>query len=280
MELGAKVDVTWSSGNYIISGETYRRNSSVMKCIPKPALAYWKQKQLRQATINNVLDNLEQIQTLRQKAKTPDDAQQATYDFVSQIGRGDSEALVFGSQVHQMVEDAVQGIKADYNFTVTAGHRNAANGAFVWLRQHRASPAPGPIVEMVVFNPEHRIAGRLDYWHGHGAFCADWKTGKALYADYAVQLVLYTRFMTHAIIPMSDRTASGYVGTVIPWTEEAAGQAHVVHLRKQSEPVSKTVNPKHEETITEVIRAAIAIDGWLESTHSHRGSEPQLKALV
>lgn len=278
--IGSQVDVTWREGTYTIEGEPYRRNSSVMRCIPKPALEHWKQANLRQLTIDTVLENLDQIRAIQSTARGAEASRKAVFDFVSNLGRGDSQAMQFGSEVHLMIEDAVQGKQRKYDFGVTQGHRNAANGAFKWLRKMGPAVPPGPVVEMVVFNPTYRIAGRLDYWHGPGTFTSDWKTGKALYADYAVQVTLYTQVMTHAIIPQEAVTSTGYIGTVIPWEASTAGEGFVVHLRKQAGPVPKQVNPEHQGYLREVIKAAITIDTWLDNTHTSRGSAPKLKALL
>lgn len=278
--IGQRVEVSWASGAYEIGGEPYRRNSSVMRTVPKPALEAWKSAQLRQATIDAVLANLDQIRAIQKSAKDTAGAYKGVYDFVSSIGKGDNKALKFGSEVHQMIEDSVRRVKREYSFTVTAGHRNAANSAFTWKREMGRPVRPGPIVEMVVFNPKYRIAGRLDYWHGPQTFTADWKTGKALYADYAIQLTLYTRIMTHAIIPQSSITPDGYTGTVLNWDEKVAGKSYVVHLRKQADPVAKLVNPEHQHFIKRVIESAINIDNWVDRTYTYRGSAPKIEALI
>lgn len=97
-----------------------------------------------------------------------------------------------GSEVHRLAEQLVRGIEVAVPDEIAGYVAQAVRFLDEWQVHHLVSESPGCNVEL-------RYAGTLDLiftselFPGR-VFLADWKTGKGVYGDTALQLEAYSRF--------------------------------------------------------------------------------------
>lgn len=150
------------SGYYMLDGKDYVSVTTVLSVIAKPALTYWLQKQVALAIIEGEATSPEQaIGAVKGKSKTR--AQE-------------------GTDAHAVAEDYARGIM------------HPENAYFAAIDSFFKTMRPEVIhTELVLFNLEHGYAGTCDMLAKIGpyTFIIDWKTSKAVYSDYWLQIEAY-----------------------------------------------------------------------------------------
>jgi hypothetical protein len=183
--------------------------------IPKPALVHWAASEVARSAVDN-LPRLVRVRGSHQR----DEA----YDWLRKAAEQKRDtAANLGSAVHAAVESLILG---EPRAEPTDEQRPflAAFERFCvdWRPQWQTA-------ELVVANPADGWAGTADWWatldgHGPAIVLGDWKTGKGVYAEAALQLSAYRR---------------ATVGWLKDGTEVEppyATEAVVVHLRPDKYP--------------------------------------------
>lgn len=183
--------------------------------IPKPALVHWAALEVAKSAVDN-LPTLVKVRGQRQR----DEA--VTWLKRAAESKRDTAANL-GSAVHAAVEslilDEPRPEPTDEQLPFLAAFDRFCRD---WHPQWEAT-------EMVVANPDDGWAGTADWWAtipdlGSALVLGDWKTGKGVYAEAALQLSAYLR---------------ATVGWLKDGTEvepPRADRAVVVHLRPDKYP--------------------------------------------
>ena len=173
-----------------------------------------------------------------------------------------SEAMLAGTRIHHMIEDAMleRQPRAHKGTTATDRKKAIAGVRFAARHMYRAVP------ELTVFNPEARVSGTLDAWDPVTPAIYDWKTGKGLYDTNVLQIILYGRFMTHCVIPdRGQDPASDHIdGTIERWTPEKAGRMVLVRLSDAGNALAKQVKEEMVQPALDVIRSLLTVMAWSE----------------
>lgn len=149
------------SGFYMLDGKDYVSVTTVLSVIGKPALTYWLQKQAALAVIEGATSPEQAIRKVKDKSGTR--AQE-------------------GTDAHAVAEDYARGIM------------HPENPYFAAIDSFFKTMRPEVIhTELVLFNLKEGYAGTCDLLAKVGpyTFLIDWKTSKAVYEDYWLQVEAY-----------------------------------------------------------------------------------------
>lgn len=213
MRPGDRVPVEVDRWGYSIDGERYSRVTGVTGMLPKPWLGAWAAKTVAEAAYD-LRDEWVGKMNKRDAVKFLKDKPWAKRD----------EAADHGTLVHNAIEAYLTDRPLPDGLTERGLEYTMA--AERWLRAFR------PVVhyvELTVLHPRYRYAGTLDVSctialpapYGESRWVVDWKTGKGVYREYAIQIAGAYRRAPLAV------TADG---EVIEWGPAQAGYAGVVHL--------------------------------------------------
>ncbi len=172
-----------ASHRYRLDGQWVPGVTSILGVLNKEAIPKWAAGQVAEY----VADHPDGIETLRQMGRGP--MVQALKGIPWQKR---DDAGTRGNVLHDYAEQLLNGEEVD----VAAEHIPVMEAALAFMEDWHIEPL---LVEAAVASREHRWAGTLDlvarYVHpvsGHeGVAIFDWKSGKALYPEYAWQLNAY-----------------------------------------------------------------------------------------
>ena len=168
---------------YHLDGKHVPGVTTILGVLDKPAIPKWAAGQVAEY----VADNPDGVETLRQMGRGP--MVQALKNLPWQKR---DDAGVRGNILHDYAEALLNGEEVE----VDDEHVPVMENALAFMDEWRIEPI---LVEAAVASREHWWAGTLDliakYRHprtGHeGVAIMDWKSGKALYAEFAWQLNAY-----------------------------------------------------------------------------------------
>jgi hypothetical protein len=183
--------------------------------IPKPNLVHWAACEVARSAVDN-LPKLVRVRGQQQREEA--------FDWLRRAAETKRDtAANLGSAVHSAVEAIILGEPKpepsdEQKPFLAAFDRFVADWAPQWES-----------TELVVANPDHGWAGTLDWLAtldglGPVLVLGDWKTGKGVYAEAALQLAAYRRA---TVGWMSNGTE-----VEMPYAERAV----VVHLRPDNYP--------------------------------------------
>ena len=251
--IGKRARVTVAPGGYSINGIKFRRTTGVIGGIPKPALERWKKANVVRETLKLApglanLDIADAVKVVMGKRSEP------------------SAAMLAGTRVHQMIEDALLGTPHRNQDKVTHVDRKKAAAGYKFCRDYMHHVVP----ELTVFNPETRVSGTLDAWDPVTPAIYDWKTGKSLYDSHVLQIILYGRYMTRCVVPDKghDPDSDHIDGTIQRWTPEKAGDMILVRLSDAGNALAKVVKEEAVRPALDVIRSLVTIMAWSERSTS------------
>ena len=162
-------------GFYWNEGVPYLSVTEILKCINKPAIAYWASKEVYLAMIKDP--------TLSEK-----DALAAPY-------KTSKKAMSRGSTVHSIIEAFKSTDKRIEN--IPADYRDYAFAFYDFVQDHQIEILEN---EKTVMSQKHKIAGTLDmYANLNGKkIVLDIKTGKDIYQEATLQLSAYKAMLEEA----------------------------------------------------------------------------------
>ena len=235
------VEVTDRS--YVVLGETFKRVTSVIDLAPKPWLGRWAAKAVAEAVV-------ETWAALHPLLSSGNARQQQMAVSMMKGAPWTGTAAELGRRVHAWVEDHVKGVRRGPDLDEDLLPYVEAFEHFImdWKPTWVAS-------ERLVLHRELGYAGTIDViaeLPDLGRVLLDVKTGKSVYAEYALQLAAY------------DRATS----EITPWGEERAfqgpGKALVVHLHHDG---TYSLHPVDiGDAVFEAFKALLALSEWSEVT--------------
>ena len=253
--------VTRNRYGYEVDGERFRRVTTMLGGIPKPALVGWGIKSVAEYAI----EHLDQWKDLPKK-----DALKLLKGspYSKRDDAGDR-----GTAVHNALEGAVLGKPLPEGLTEEE-HAFASNAiAFLDKRNSKILAS-----EMIVFNRSQGYCGTLDLWDidADGTpWILDYKTSTGVYPDHAVQQVAYQR-AEFAIVQMKEMPGKGkteaWEGKVIPWSQEYCQRLGIVHVGADHATLHEVADP---DRLWSVFRAACHIKDWQLATDSFAGKTPR-----
>jgi len=172
-----------SSHRYKLDGEWVPGVTTILGCLDKPVIPKWAASQVAEY----VADNPDGIETLRGLGRGP----------MIQALKGipwekRDRAGVRGNILHDYAEQLLNGEEID----VDDEHVPVMEAALTFMDEWQIEPL---LVEAPVASREHRWAGTLDLiakyrdprTGAEGVAIFDWKSGKAIYPEYAWQFNAY-----------------------------------------------------------------------------------------
>lgn len=183
--------------------------------VPKPNLVPWAAGEVARSAVDN-LPRLVRVRGAQQR--------EAAYNWLRKAADTKRDtAAQFGSAIHAAVESLILG---EPRVEPTDEQRPFLDAFERFCEDWRPQ---WETAELVVANPDDGWAGTADWWatldgHGPAIVLGDWKTGKGVYAEAALQLSAYRR---------------ATVGWLKDGTEVEppfATEAVVVHLRPDKYP--------------------------------------------
>lgn len=162
---------------YWLDGRPIPGVTTLLKGIPKPALAYWSAK----AVAEYVADNPDKVEALRDMGRGP-----MVNALKGVPWEARDKAAVRGTDVHSLAERLVHGEAVE----VPEHLADHVDGYCRWL--DRFEPVP-LLTERPIGNREHWYAGRFDLIAciGGTTWGLDVKTSAAIYGETAAQLAAY-----------------------------------------------------------------------------------------
>lgn len=177
---------------------------------PKPALVYWAANAAASAAVDrwDELAGLPISERLAILRNAPDDAR--------------DRAALRGQEIHHLAWQLVTG----EDVSVPEQHLGPVQAAARWMDKHNIRPL---LREVPVLNVTHRWAGTIDLCGlmNGTLWLLDWKTGKGVYDDAALQLAAYA----HAELYQE-------AGELMPWQHpERCGVVHITEDSAELYPV-------------------------------------------
>lgn len=168
---------------YWLDGKPVPGVTTILSVLDKPAIPKWAAAQVAEY----VADHPDGIETLRQMGRAP-----MIHALKNIPWQKRDDAGTRGNILHDYAEQLLRGQDVE----VADEHVPVMENALAFMDQWRIEPL---LIEAPVASRQHRYAGTLDliarYTHPatgrRGTCIADWKSGKALYPEYAMQLSAY-----------------------------------------------------------------------------------------
>lgn len=180
--VGVKRFETAYGHGYTIDGKRAIGVTTALNGIPKDALKYWAAKEVAQYTVDNIWD----IKRMLDSAGAA-----PTMHFLKEIPfQKRDDAAVRGTDVHAIAEKFIKGEPVE----VPSHLQPYVDGYAAYIDDFNPTSIHE---ELVVASREHLIAGTLDSIQdipGIGRAQVDYKTGKGVYGEYALQVAAY-RYM-------------------------------------------------------------------------------------
>ena len=171
-------EIKVNSRGYTINGQKYARVTSALGIINKPGLVGWARK--------SVLEKAREVIKRLAKSSLPIDADAVLLELESAGSERDAAATL-GAAVHTLIQQLLtEGALVDLP-PALAPMIHAAAG---FLREYQIQPIH---TEFTVWDEARHVAGTID---GVGlqrgkVVIWDWKTGRSLYPETALQLAAY-----------------------------------------------------------------------------------------
>jgi hypothetical protein len=175
--LGSEVALVRDRYGYRVNGEYFRRVTTLLGGIPKPALADWAARTVAEYAVEHKhawegLPAAAAVKLLKGTTRSRRD-----------------DAAMRGTVIHATTEACLNGSPLPDG--LTEEELDCAIAAEGFLRQHVREVLA---VELTVFSARFKYAGTLDLWamgRDGTQWIFDWKSGRAIYPEYAVQLAAY-----------------------------------------------------------------------------------------
>ncbi|MCO1575000.1 hypothetical protein M8C13_04405 [Crossiella sp. SN42] len=170
---------TAKSHYYTINGRRAVGVTTALNALPKPMLVRWAARTVAE----HVADHLDTV-----GAMLVEGGRQPTIDYLSGLpNQVRDSAAERGTEVHDLVFRLAAGDAVDVPHDVAPYVR----GALRYLDDYQPEPV---LAETVVASYEHLYAGQLDSIqriNQRGTVQVDWKTGRGVYGEHALQLAAY-----------------------------------------------------------------------------------------
>lgn len=231
----------------------YKRTTSLLGGIPKPALVPWGIKMVS----NYALENLESLAKLPKKSALQL-LKGSPYEYSD--SRKDR-----GTRVHNAIEDMTRGDEIPED--LAEDERQCVEGVECLL-SNRGSRVLAS--EIIGFNDQLMYAGTFDHWEidreTGTTWLLDWKTSKFIYPENSLQMSAYQNF-THIIletkeIPNTDSDTYRFTGKIIPWLPKYAQRLAVVHVEPDLATMHP-VQPELHEYLFEIFTSACTIKTYM-----------------
>jgi len=255
------VKVTRNRYGYEVDGERFRRVTTLLGGIPKPALIGWGIKSVAEFAIEHKdqWEDLPKADALKLLKGSP---------YSKRDEAGDR-----GTAVHNALEALVKGEPLPTGLTEDEQACAASATAFLNQRDSKVLAS-----EMIVFNKTMGYCGTLDLWDcdkDGTPWILDYKTSKGVYPDHGVQQVAYQR-AEFAIVQMKEVEATGkkeaWEGKVIPWSQDYCQRLGIVHVGPESATLYEVAD---SDRLWKVFRAAAFIKDFMLATDSFAGKTPR-----
>ena len=260
IESAKTVTVSVNRFGYTIDGNRYRRVTTLLGGIPKPALVGWGIKSVAEFAIEHKdqWEDLPKADALKLLKGSPYSKRDAAGDRGTAVLKT-LEALITPGK--EIPED------------LTEDEQACADSATEFLVDRDAQILAS---ELTVFSPSHGYAGTLDLWDidkDGVPWILDWKTSKGIYGDHGVQQVAYQNAEFAVVQKQAvDGKKDTWTGKVIPWKREYAQSLGIVHVEPTGATLYTVADP---DKLWKVFRAASFIKGWLLDSDSYRGKTPR-----
>lgn len=233
------------SHKYRLDGQWVPGVTTILGVLDKPAIPKWATR----VVAEYVADNPDGVSSLRSMGRNP-----MVYALKELPWARRDEAAARGTEFHEYAERIVNGEEVD----VPEAQVGMVRSALAFLEDYAIQPV---LVEAAVGSREHLYAGKLDLIadSNRGRAIWDWKSGKAIYPRFALQLNAYAFAEFH-----------GEGGDEAPLPECEA--AYGVHIREDGYDVVplKFGSDVFEEFV--VIRQAFDINKRVEGDWKRPGS--------
>ena len=249
-------EVTYSVNRmgYTIDGRQYRRVTTLLNGIPKPALLPWGIK-----SVANYAWEHREVWTQLPKTDAIKALKQAPYTIRDDAGDR-------GTAVHETLEALLSDKPMPEN--LNEDEQACADAAADFLAQRDSTHLA---TELTVFNDTIGYAGTLDLWEidREGvSWILDYKTSKSgVFPDMAVQQVAYQRAEWALVKATPVPGGESSVAKVIPWSPEFAQHLGIVHVSPEGAVLHPISNP---ESLVPILESAATISRWLADTNSFR----------
>lgn len=264
MSGGRIVEFSRNKYGYKVPGGFERRVTTLCNGIPKDALPPWAARTVAECAIlrpeewENLPNNKEKIDYLKKRPWAQRDA------------AGDR-----GTAVHRTLDAIVhnQPLPDDLE---TEDELACAIAAEDFLKAGGWQPLG---TEITVFNHRVGYAGTFDLLADdpYGVrWILDWKTGKGIYPNMAVQQVAYHN-AEFAIVRKRDAGKPGeerWTGELIPWGPDKVARLGIVHVRPDGAQLYP-IRPEMHERLWKTFRAAAHVKMFLLDTDSAFGRRPR-----
>lgn len=226
--------------SYTLDGVRLPGVTTILDALRKKGLEEWAGNVTAEAAVNRwdelaTMTHTQKLDTLRRVRWDARDA-----------------AALNGTQIHALAERLVAGEDVEVP--------PAQHGSVQAVARLMDALGMDPVMrERPVLHPAHRWAGTFDLLCGIGGtlWLVDWKTGKGIYPETALQLAAYAHA---AYVQRED-------GTLIEWVPpERAGAVHITADSAELLPIDWAVT---EEAYT-VFRYVAQVSAWSERVSAAR----------
>lgn len=171
------------SHRYWLDGRPVPGVTTILGVLDKPAIPKWAAAQVAEY----VADHPDGVETLRQMGRGP-----MVHALKNLPWQKRDDAGTRGNVIHDYAEQLLHGREVE----VDGEHIPVVESALAFMEDWRIKPL---LIEAPVASREHHWAGTLDliaeYVHPvtkeHGTAVMDWKSGRAIYPEFAWQLAAY-----------------------------------------------------------------------------------------
>jgi hypothetical protein len=260
------VKVVRNRYGYEVDGERFKRVTTLLGGIPKPALIGWGIKSVAEFALEHKgqWEGLPKGDALKLLKGSP---------YSKRDEAGDR-----GTAVHNALEALVKGKPLPDDLTDEEEAYAASATAFL---NHRDSKPLS--TEMIVLNRTHGYCGTLDLWDcdKEGTpWILDYKTSSGVYPEHAVQQVAYQR-AEFALVQKKQIQAKGkseaWEGKLIPWSPDYCQRLGIVHVAPEHATLYEVVNT---DRLWKVFLAASFIKTWMLATDSFAGKTPREQTFL
>lgn len=185
---------TPSTHRYYLDGESIPGVTTILGVLDKPALPKWAAKSVAEW----VADNADGLEGLRQMGRGP------MVDALKGLPwQKRDDAATRGTTLHGIAERLLRG--EDVELDDDDALLPVAENALRFIEEWHIEPI---LIEAAVASREHRYAGTLDLIAKYrrpdtgatGTAIFDWKSGKAIYPEFAWQLAAYAGAEFHGLL--------------------------------------------------------------------------------
>lgn len=252
--IGREVELVRDRYGYRVNGVHFRRVTTLLNGVPKPAFTTWAARTVAEFAVEHKdawlnLPRTDAVKLLKGAPWSQRD-----------------DAADRGSAIHATVEAYLNGDQLPDG--LTEEELDCAIAVEAFLRQHVRKVLA---VELTVFSPKFKYAGTLDLWaRGRDGIrhILDWKSGRDIYRDHAVQLAAYAN-AEYAVVN-KQRIATNreaWNGTLIEWGPAQAQRLGVVHVRRDGATLHPVI---YTQRLWHVFRAAAFTRLWQLDTDDYR----------